>query len=227
MAAEARILQQVHIPTPDEARQILGGRLPSVLTQNVFERGLIVERGRHYVPAYVASPLGFNEPGLYFLRNYLYPKLKENGIFAFCPFQACGEFLNPEELFDEQRLILEQRRGWNNFNRNIIAAVNYGLLMPPSQVVVAVLEGAHADEGVASEITNAHYLGLPVVGVRTDFRSGENLAAVTNPAVDDFIPEGQLFTGPRAYERMFTFLHQASNEIIAQQLAQPSLLTEV
>lgn len=224
MAVEATTLQQVHIPTPVEARQILGGRLPSVLTQNTFERGLIVEQGKYYVPAYVASKSGFNEldkKGL----DWLYEQLKQNGIFPLCPFQACSEYLNPSVMFDDSRTLQEQKAAWARFNDDVIPAVNYGLLMPISHFVVAVLEGQPIDEGVASEISHAHSLHLPVIGVRTDFRLGENVAAATNPAVDKFVPSQQMFTGPGAYERMFTFLHHASDEIIAQQLTQPSLLT--
>ncbi len=43
-----------------------------------------------------------------------------------------------------------------------------------STAVVAVLEGADADSGVAFEVGFAHALGVPVVGLRTDYREGQD-----------------------------------------------------
>ena len=39
-----------------------------------------------------------------------------------------------------------------------------------ADVVIAILDGPDVDSGVAFEMGYAHALGLPVVGVRTDFR---------------------------------------------------------
>jgi nucleoside 2-deoxyribosyltransferase len=42
-----------------------------------------------------------------------------------------------------------------------------------ADAVVAVLDGADADSGTAWECAHAHARGIPVVAVRTDFRTGE------------------------------------------------------
>lgn len=201
-------LQPVSLLDPVRARDFLlhrFNRLPSVIAESTFdENGYVVEAGRCLMPAYVASPLGFNRPGQHFADTYLYPGLKEAGIQVFCPFKACGEYLNPA-VFSETN-VLAQRVLWEAFNRDVVPVVNYGVLMPRSKLLIAVLDGPHADEGVASEVAVASKLEIPVVGVRSDFRMGENAAASTNPAVDCFM--SRLFTGPQAYEEMFSFLRE-------------------
>ena len=42
-----------------------------------------------------------------------------------------------------------------------------------ADVVVAILDGADADSGVAFEMGYAHASGKPIVGVRTDFRQSQ------------------------------------------------------
>ena len=42
-----------------------------------------------------------------------------------------------------------------------------------ADVVVAVLDGPDSDSGVAFEVGYAYALGIPVVGVRTDFRQSQ------------------------------------------------------
>ncbi len=41
-------------------------------------------------------------------------------------------------------------------------------------VVLAILDGPDADSGTSLELGYAHARGIPVVGVRTDFRGGED-----------------------------------------------------
>lgn len=41
-----------------------------------------------------------------------------------------------------------------------------------SDLVVALLDGAQVDDGTAWEIGCAYHAGIPVVGIRTDFRQG-------------------------------------------------------
>ena len=41
-----------------------------------------------------------------------------------------------------------------------------------ADAVVAVLDGADVDAGVAFEVGRAHALGKPIVGIRTDYRPG-------------------------------------------------------
>jgi nucleoside 2-deoxyribosyltransferase len=54
--------------------------------------------------------------------------------------------------------------------------------------VLALLDGADVDSGTAAEIGFAAALGIPIVGVRLDFRpSGDNEATVVNLQVAHFI----------------------------------------
>lgn len=44
-------------------------------------------------------------------------------------------------------------------------------------VVVALLDGAQVDDGTAWEIGYAYAKGIPVIGIRTDFRNGGDTAS--------------------------------------------------
>jgi nucleoside 2-deoxyribosyltransferase len=51
-------------------------------------------------------------------------------------------------------------------------------------LVVALLDGAQVDDGTAWEIGYAHAKGMPVIGVRTDFRqAGDVPGAVVNAMI--------------------------------------------
>ncbi|MCX6774514.1 MAG: hypothetical protein NTY99_00270 [DPANN group archaeon] len=200
-------------------------KLPSVLTLNKFDKnGLAGEwrpsnlddkgmyvvhlpNGRKvesieydaYVPAYVASELGFNFPGQYFLNEFFYPKLADQGILPLCPFAACGEYLD-QKVFDENLSVKKNKELWNKFNDGIIPKVNYNTLIPRSKMLIAILDGSHAlDDGVSAEI--AHYAtkfpDRPVIGIRSDFRLAENPAGNINSAVKYFLTH--FFVGPNAY----------------------------
>lgn len=47
-------------------------------------------------------------------------------------------------------------------------------MIDASDAVLAVLDGPDADSGTSLELGYAHARGVPVVGVRTDFRGGED-----------------------------------------------------
>lgn len=52
------------------------------------------------------------------------------------------------------------------------------------QLVVALLDGAQVDDGTAWEIGYAHARGIPIIGVRTDFRqAGDVPGAVVNAMI--------------------------------------------
>ena len=52
-------------------------------------------------------------------------------------------------------------------------------------VVAALLDGPQVDDGTAFEIGFAYAKGIPVIGVRTDFRScGENRESVVNAMIE-------------------------------------------
>ena len=175
-------------------------KLPSVLTENKFnEKGLVETDSGLLVPAYVASELGFNFPGRYFLDNYLYPRLREAGVLPLCPFTSCAEYLGI--MPDKDRPLREHEEYWENFVE-IIGKVNYETLMPRSKFMIAVMEGDRVDEGVAAETAYFSQHHGPVIGFRTDFRLSENMAAPINGAVRYFMEReeynGQFFAGPDA-----------------------------
>jgi nucleoside 2-deoxyribosyltransferase len=60
-------------------------------------------------------------------------------------------------------------------------------LLADAAAVLAVLDGPDVDSGTAAEIGWAAACGLPVIGLRTDFRLAEHEAAPVNLQVEDFI----------------------------------------
>jgi hypothetical protein len=209
------------------------GKYPSVLTENKFDKNGMVDpkwkpwekddKGTHtiylpgigeievkdqkLVPAYVASELGFNEPGKYFLKEFFYPQLVNCGVLPLCPFAACNEYLD-EKVFDEELSVKENKAIWNKFG-NLIGQVNYETLMPQAKFLIAILDGSHhCDDGVSAEIGHfeTEYKSKPIIGIRSDFRLAENPAAPINCAIRYFIDgwgsfAGQFFDGPKAYEK--------------------------
>ncbi len=59
-----------------------------------------------------------------------------------------------------------------------------------SAALIAVLDGVDVDSGTAAEIGFGYALGMPIFGIRTDFRlAGDNHGAVVNLQVQYFIEE--------------------------------------
>lgn len=78
----------LHIPSLEEARSILGGRLPSIIENTAFTNDGLAETPQGLrVPVYLANGLGFNDPGRYFLEKELKPHMEEAGAFVLDPFQ--------------------------------------------------------------------------------------------------------------------------------------------
>lgn len=183
------VRKDLHIPSLVEAREILGGRLPSIFEKYDFpESGIVLTPDGPKVPVYVASGLGFSYPGKYFLDHNLHPRLRKADAFILDPFTLCGEFTDPT-LFDQSRPLIELIREWRKFNSKVIDTVNYKLAIPRAGLVFAVCEGYPIDEGMSSEVAYAATNFCPVAGVRSDFRMGENVATGTNPAVRGFCEE--------------------------------------
>jgi nucleoside 2-deoxyribosyltransferase len=117
---------------------------------------------------YVASPLGFSEPGRHYLDSVLLPALREVvEVVDPWSFPSAGAVAG-------RSLALELGR------RNAEAIDGCSLL-------VAVLDGQEVDSGTASEVGYAAARGLRCFGLRSDFReSGEEGVAV-NLQVEYFI----------------------------------------
>lgn len=148
----------------------------------------------------MASELGFHYPGRYFLDNVLYPKLEEAGVYVLDPFIACGEFL-PTSVFNEEKSVKENTELWNRFNQ-VVGFINYRILIPRSQAIIAISEGGHLDDGVSAEVVYAvtRKPPIPVFAARSDFRKSENISGL-NPANTWFMTEkfrSQLIEIPNA-----------------------------
>lgn len=131
---------------------------------------------------YLASPLGFAEPGRHYAATVLVPRLSAAGWRVLDPWEdetgivaaTMARPPGPErraELARMSRVIGERNRR----------------LLDEADVVLAVLDGPDVDSGTAAEIGWAAANRIPVVGWRSDFRLTEHEAAVVNVQVEDFI----------------------------------------
>lgn len=203
------------LPTLEEARAILRGRLPSIIEKTTFNAEGLAETAEGLkVPVYLASGLGFNAPGRYYIDHEIKPRMEQAGALVFDPFQQCADLLDPD-VFNQQQSVEAQLTRWRYFNQKVIGTVNYHLLIPRSKIMFAVMEGYPTDEGVAAEVAYMATNFGPVIGARTDFRQAENPATGTNPAVTWFMQEhGGYFEGPNAYDKAFQKLAQLIDEIL-------------
>lgn len=192
--------KDLHLPTLEEARKILGGKLPSILEKYDFpEPGIIITEQGPKVAVYAASGEGFSWLRNQRLVDYVYPNLESRGAFVLCPFTACGEFVRPE-FFDKNRSVAEVEADWAWFNNVVVDTVNYKLLIPRSCFAFAVLEGSPSDDGVAAEAAYIATNFSSMVGVRSDFHLNENIATGINPAVRVFMSDlygGSYYEGIR------------------------------
>jgi len=131
---------------------------------------------------YVASPLGFNEPGRHWAATVLHPRLAAAGWTVLDPWVdesgtiAATLALPPGPArIDALR---EMSRTIGARNRRLLAEAAF---------VLAVLDGPDVDSGTAAEIGWAAAHDRPVIGLRTDFRLADHEAAVVNLQVEDFV----------------------------------------
>ena len=131
---------------------------------------------------YVASPLGFSEPGRHYLAEVLHPRLAAAGWTVLDPWAdqtgvVAETMALPAGPARREALIALSRT---------IGARNRSLLAEAT-AVLAVLDGPDVDSGTAAEIGWAAAHKLPVVGLRSDFRLADHEAAVINLQVEDFV----------------------------------------
>lgn len=131
---------------------------------------------------YVASPLGFSESGRYWAAEVLHPALAAAGWTVLDPWVdetgAVGATLALPPGPDRLEALREMSRTIGARNRRLLAE---------AAAVLAVLDGPDVDSGTAAEVGWAAASGLPVIGLRTDFRLAEHEAAPINLQVADFI----------------------------------------
>lgn len=125
---------------------------------------------------YVASPLGFSEPGSEYLDAVLHPALLAAGFSVVDPWSTGAGIVNAAGSDPDRRAL-----------NAALGAANASLITECA-AVLAVLDGTDVDSGTASEIGFASALGKLVVGLRTDFRmAGDNPDTPINLQVLHFI----------------------------------------
>ncbi|MDQ1497503.1 MAG: hypothetical protein QOI86_843 [Actinomycetota bacterium] len=131
---------------------------------------------------YVASPLGFNEPGRHWAAEVLHPALAAAGWAVLDPWVDEAGAVAATLALPPGPARLEALAGMSR----TIGARNRRLLAE-ARAVLAVLDGPDVDSGTAAEIGWAAASGVPVIGLRTDFRLADHEAARVNLQVEDFI----------------------------------------
>jgi nucleoside 2-deoxyribosyltransferase len=131
---------------------------------------------------YVASPLGFNEPGRHWAATVLHPRLTGAGFEVLDPWVdetgAAAATLALPAGAERVDALREMSRTIGARNRRLLAQAT---------AVLAVLDGPDVDSGTAAEIGWAAAHGRPVVGLRSDFRLADHEAAAVNLQVEDFV----------------------------------------
>ncbi len=127
--------------------------------------------------AYIASPLGFTESGIPFLRSL---KKKLSKFFT---------VVDPwEYIFSKDISSIRIENEMLTMNQLISIGKGNEEKIRSADVVIAVLDGPQVDDGTASEIGFAYGIGKRVYGYRGDLRkSGESCATVVNLQVQAFI----------------------------------------
>lgn len=132
---------------------------------------------------FVASPLGFTEPGRIFFRDRLLPRLHSEGFHTsetWSHHASTASFVGAEPKSAVDNRLPDVR------NRHVAQASVKEI--ERAAMVLAVLDGTDVDSGTAAEIGFAYRCGKPIIGWRSDLRqAGENEAAPINLQVAYFI----------------------------------------
>ena len=131
---------------------------------------------------YVASPLGFSDPGRHYLAEVLHPRLTAAGWTVLDPWaDQTGLVAQTMALPAGQarhEALVRMSRTIGQRNRDLLAAAD---------AVLAILDGPDADSGTSAEVGWAAAHKTPVIGWRSDFRLADHEAAPVNLQVEDFI----------------------------------------
>jgi nucleoside 2-deoxyribosyltransferase len=139
---------------------------------------------------YLASPLGFDDPGRAFRHNVLLPTVARVDWELLDPWEHPQPTKSLAGSGGDHSIVEDDR-----LNR-IIGQRNIEML-ERANGLFAWLDGVDLDSGTASEVGFACARGIPIVGVRTDARmAGDNLAAVVNLQVLAFLRHsgGELYS---------------------------------
>jgi adenylate cyclase len=137
-------------------------------------------------PVYVASPLGFTEPGRQYAERVVLPALRSAGLEPLDPWD------DPEFRIARAMEVADaDARMETLVAANASVAARNASLIRSAMGVLAVLDGTDVDSGTAAEIGFAAALGVPITGLRTDIRpGGDNEATAVNLQVEWFIRQG-------------------------------------
>lgn len=131
---------------------------------------------------YVASPLGFSEPGRHYLTEVLHPRLTAAGWSVLDPWDDQTGLVAKTMAFPagaaRNEALIRMSRTIGERNRGLLAAAD---------AVLAILDGPDVDSGTAAEVGWAAAHKTPVVGWRSDFRLADHEAAPVNLQVEDFV----------------------------------------
>lgn len=136
--------------------------------------------------AYLASPYGFTDSGMAFMKAKIIPIIEQASFEALNPWKYSKKISRKIDDIKSTNDIFKQIELWKNLNKEI--AKNNEILIKASQIVVAILDGSDIDSGVASEIGYAYALHKKIIGYRSDTRmTGDNIGAKVNLQIEYFI----------------------------------------
>ena len=116
---------------------------------------------------YLASPYGFSESGQYFMKEVMIPMLKEN-YEILNPWDMIPEFM---AKFAEAMKIQDPEEKMKRWWEILDSTPDHDLgMVDEADFLLAVLDGADADSGVALEVGYAYAKGKPMLGYRSDTR---------------------------------------------------------
>jgi nucleoside 2-deoxyribosyltransferase len=133
---------------------------------------------------YIASPLGFSEPGRLYLDEKLIPRLERDGHTAIDPWKLT----DPSHIARAEAEHDPVKRKQYFTDANMLIGENNARGIDGCGIVLAILDGTDVDSGTAAEIGYATAKGKQIVGLRTDFRlSADNEGSIVNLQVEYFI----------------------------------------
>ena len=134
-----------------------------------------------------------------------------------------------ERLCPSLQVFLPQRydkefQGAADFSQRMFASLMGAL--DRCDVVLAVLDGPDADSGTSFEVGFARGRGKKVIGIRTDFRGGEDqgLNLMLSNACSQLVAEASTTTSLRRLAERIATLLAASEPIAPQRADEQSLL---
>lgn len=157
---------------------------------------------------YVSSGSGFSDATYWWYDEVLMPALRDDGFEPLDPWRDRGR-ATEETLSESDEASRSAMERWETCIA--IAQRNIELLQS-ADAVLALLDGADVDSGVACEVGWAAALGIPIVGLRTDRRhSSDNDGSRVNLQVQYSV----LLGSGQADGRMATDLDEALHDLAA------------